>query len=185
MLQEIYQRGPISCGIATTKEFHEYTGGIFEDKTNRTEITHEISIVGFGEENGVKFWNLRNSWGINWGEQGFARVVRGTNNIAIETDCTWATPLDTWTNNTKHNTTDKERLDPANNSTNGPYPIPHSLTDLTGNPQSCRYSGATFAKVPERRPDVMSWEEVDVTALPVNWDWRNVNGSNWLSWNKN
>jgi cathepsin X len=31
----------------------------------------------------------------------------------------------------------------------------------------------------------MSWDTVDVGALPDNWDWRNVSGKNYLSWNKN
>lgn len=31
----------------------------------------------------------------------------------------------------------------------------------------------------------MSWETVDVNALPDGWDWRNATGKNYLSWNKN
>jgi cathepsin X len=30
-----------------------------------------------------------------------------------------------------------------------------------------------------------SWEQVDTSSLPANWDWRNMNGTNYLSWNKN
>lgn len=37
----------------------------------------------------------------------------------------------------------------------------------------------------ERRPKVMSWEEIDVNALPKTWDWRNISGKNYVSWNKN
>ena len=33
MMQEIYQRGPIACGIAVTQEMEDYTSGIFEDLT--------------------------------------------------------------------------------------------------------------------------------------------------------
>lgn len=40
---------------------------------------------------------IRNSWGSAWGEKGFFRLVRGINNIGIETDCVWADPKDTWT----------------------------------------------------------------------------------------
>lgn len=69
---------------------------------------HEVAIVGWGEENGVKFWNVRNSWGSHWGENGFFRVVRGVNNIAIESSCYWGTPLDTWTEGVKHITTEEE-----------------------------------------------------------------------------
>ena len=54
-----------------------YTSGIFEDLSGDLDVTHEISIVGFGEENGEKYWVVRNSWGANWGENGFAKVARG------------------------------------------------------------------------------------------------------------
>jgi len=31
----------------------------------------------------------------------------------------------------------------------------------------------------------MSWDEVDPSELPKNWDWGNMDGKNYLSWNKN
>jgi len=108
MIQEIYQRGPIACGIAVTDEMEAYTGGIFEDKTGDLDVVHEISIVGYGEEKGTPYWLVRNSWGTHWGEDGFMKIVRGKNNMAIESDCAWATPLDTWTDQKTHVTTEKE-----------------------------------------------------------------------------
>lgn len=48
MINEILQRGPISCTIAVTDELINYTGGIFEDKTGRKELDHEISVNGWG-----------------------------------------------------------------------------------------------------------------------------------------
>jgi cathepsin X len=102
MMQEIYQRGPISCAIAVPEALEEYTGGIYCDETGDKKQVHAISVVGYGEENGQKFWTVRNSWGEHWGEGGFFRVCRGTNNIAIEKTCNWATPEDTWTNPQMH-----------------------------------------------------------------------------------
>merc|ERR1712007_227208 len=100
-MNEIFQRGPVACGCAVPDSLEKYEGGICHDMTGDTEIVHDISIVGFGEEevNGtmVKFWKVRNSWGQHFGENGFFRVVRGINNIGIESDCHWATPVDTWT----------------------------------------------------------------------------------------
>ena len=65
MMQEIYQRGPIACGVAVPDALENYTSGIFIDKTNDTDIVHDISVVGFGVENGTKYWTVRNSWGTH------------------------------------------------------------------------------------------------------------------------
>ena len=86
------QNGPIVCSMDSTPEFHNYTGGIFNDTTGADDLNHAISLVGYGVENGVSFWIGRNSWGTYWGEKGFFRIVRGTNNLGIEEDCTYANP---------------------------------------------------------------------------------------------
>lgn len=102
MMNEIYQRGPISCQLALTMEFYNYTGGIFEDETGKKGYEHDISITGWGEQNGVKYWNLRNSWGTYWGEDGDMRIVRGKDNLGVETRCSWGVPRDTWTNDERN-----------------------------------------------------------------------------------
>ena len=78
MLQEVYQRGPIACGIAVPDALETYTGGIFCDTTGDMSVVHDISVVGYGVENGTKFWKIKNSWGPSWGEKGYYRIVRGT-----------------------------------------------------------------------------------------------------------
>ena len=37
---------------------------------------HAVALVGFGTENNIEYWTLRNSWGKNWGEDGYFRVER-------------------------------------------------------------------------------------------------------------
>jgi cathepsin X len=49
MMNEIYQRGPITCEVAITSELKNYTSGIFVDKTGRTADDHVVTINGWGE----------------------------------------------------------------------------------------------------------------------------------------
>lgn len=121
-MNELVQRGPFACSIAVTQELDDYKGGIFYDDTGDKYTVHEVAIVGYGEQNGVKFWNVRNSWGAHWGENGFFRIVRGINNLAIESSCYWGTPLDTWTEGELHTTTIEEQNDPRNDKTVYDFP---------------------------------------------------------------
>eukprot|EP00825_Cyclidium_porcatum_P042994 TRINITY_DN5_c0_g1_i5.p1 TRINITY_DN5_c0_g1~~TRINITY_DN5_c0_g1_i5.p1 ORF type:complete len:209 (+),score=37.09 TRINITY_DN5_c0_g1_i5:271-897(+) len=45
MMNEIYQRGPITCSLDATQEFYNYTGGIFIDKSGSLNLDHAISLV--------------------------------------------------------------------------------------------------------------------------------------------
>jgi cathepsin X len=185
MMQEIYQRGPIACGIAVTDALEDWKGGIFEDKTGDLEIVHDISIVGYGEENGTKFWNVRNSWGTHFSEQGFVRVIRGINNLAIESDCAWAVPKDTWTIKAEHKTTEAEKNDPRNAKyvKNGVYPDASAESFLKHG--TCRRVEKAEFKTGMKPPTTVAWDEVDAAALPEAWDWRNINGTNYVSWSVN
>ena len=95
MMAEL-QRGPIACSVAVTDEFFTLRDfSVFEDTTGDTDLDHSISVVGYGTDDaasGKDYWIIRNSWGSYWGMSGHARVIRGSNNIGIESNCQYAIP---------------------------------------------------------------------------------------------
>ena len=188
MMNELVQRGPFACSIAVTQELDDYKGGIFYDDTGDKYTVHEVAIVGYGEQNGVKFWNVRNSWGAHWGENGFFRIVRGINNLAIESSCYWGTPLDTWTEGELHTTTAEEQNDPRNDKTVYDFPQPefHATNDnFLQEYKGCRVPKANFTNGPMLKTGNSSHTFLPVDVLPKSVDWRDMDGRNYMSWNKN
>ena len=39
---------------------------------------HAVTMVGWGEENGQKYWKIKNSWNEQWGNNGHFLIARGT-----------------------------------------------------------------------------------------------------------
>merc|ERR1719336_166704 len=93
MKAEIYKRGPIGCGMDVTPNFEKYTGGIYSEKKRFAMLNHEISVVGWGVEDGTEFWWVRNSWGTYWGIDGFFKIKMHEDNLGIEKQCDWGVPI--------------------------------------------------------------------------------------------
>ncbi|XP_057949837.1 ervatamin-B-like [Malania oleifera] len=68
---------PVSITIDASGEyFMHYNGGIFRGPCGSGH-NHAVTIVGYGvEENGAKYWLIKNSWGEQWGENGYMRLQR-------------------------------------------------------------------------------------------------------------
>jgi len=87
MLTYVAETGPVSvCVDAAPWQY--YTGGVL--KTCGTSIDHAVQATGYGVQNGIQTWNVRNSWGADWGEQGYIWLERGKNLCEIATIVTAA-----------------------------------------------------------------------------------------------
>lgn len=61
-----------------------YKGGIFTDhKCEDDRGDQNALLVGYGTENDVDYWIVANTWGKDWGEDGFIRLLRNQNHCGI------------------------------------------------------------------------------------------------------
>jgi len=76
-LKEAVSIGPVSVAIeADTRTFQLYTSGVLTSTECGTNLDHGVLITGYGRENGLDYWNVKNSWGVSWGESGYVKIGR-------------------------------------------------------------------------------------------------------------
>ncbi|GAB4846954.1 hypothetical protein Ancab_025964 [Ancistrocladus abbreviatus] len=67
---------PVSVAIeASGRELQLYQSGVFTGECG-TELDHAVVAVGYGTEDGKDYWVVRNSWGTDWGEDGYIKIER-------------------------------------------------------------------------------------------------------------
>ncbi|CAL2043921.1 unnamed protein product [Caenorhabditis brenneri] len=81
---EIMRNGPVEVGFLVYSDFYQYKSGIYKHVAGRELGGHAVKILGWGVENGTPYWLAANSWNVNWGEKGYFRIMRGTNECGIE-----------------------------------------------------------------------------------------------------
>jgi len=100
MKETLYNQGPLyvyyNCGKregndtilreASTK-FDHYASGIYDVPGCPTHenMNHALVIVGYGTEDGIDYWKVKNSWGTSYGDQGYIKIKRNANMCGIAT----------------------------------------------------------------------------------------------------
>jgi cathepsin C len=99
MMGEIHDNGPIIVAFMAPSSLFYYTGGVFTGEKPSWHVdqkvpglnvweqtNHAVVAIGWGVDGstGMKYWIIKNTWGAEWGEQGYFRIRRGTDECAIE-----------------------------------------------------------------------------------------------------
>ncbi|MDR3549609.1 MAG: C1 family peptidase [Candidatus Pacebacteria bacterium] len=74
--REIVARGPVATDMTAWDDFSYYTGGIYRHTYGKGSGGHAVALFGWGLDSAtnVSYWIVMNSWGPEWGENGFIRI---------------------------------------------------------------------------------------------------------------
>ncbi|VDO91123.1 unnamed protein product [Heligmosomoides polygyrus] len=68
--RDIMKYGPVVAAFTVYEDFMHYKSGIYKHTAGSERGGHAVKIIGWGEENGVPYWIVANSWNTDWGEDG-------------------------------------------------------------------------------------------------------------------
>jgi hypothetical protein len=84
VLHALVNNGPLVV-IVQADAWSSYQNGVMDPCTDMSnvDLNHAVVLTGYGKD----YWTIRNSWGVTWGEKGYARLKK-TETPACGTDKT-------------------------------------------------------------------------------------------------
>jgi len=84
-LEAAVAQQPVSVAIEADKTvFQHYTSGVLTNEACGENLDHGVLAVGYGTDNGQKYWKVKNSWGTTFGENGYIRIEKGSAEVGGE-----------------------------------------------------------------------------------------------------
>ena len=87
---EIMNNGPVVTSFNVYSDFMDYwmkdaaSGKVYIRNSDEPNGGHAVVITGWGEQEGIKYWEIRNSWGLT-GDKGYCKIAMSI-----------STPKDKW-----------------------------------------------------------------------------------------
>ncbi len=80
----VAHNGPVVTAFVIYSDFLYYKSGVYRHVSGTIEGGHDVVIVGYDDEE--QCWIVKNSWGPDWGDNGYFRVAMGVNECMVETE---------------------------------------------------------------------------------------------------
>lgn len=85
---------PVSVAFEVVTGFRFYKRGVYTSTkcgNSPMDVNHAVLAVGYGVENGVPYWLIKNSWGADWGDNGYFKMEMGKNMCGVATCASYPT----------------------------------------------------------------------------------------------
>lgn len=94
MTAALHQYGPLAVTV-DADTWYSYSGGIVRQHCSASSpADHAVQVTGYGIDTsthpGVEYWWVRNSWGPDWGEDGYIQLFRGDNVCGVANNVSYA-----------------------------------------------------------------------------------------------
>ena len=89
MIDYVKSTGPLSVCVDAT-DWASYVKGVVS--SCGTDVNHCVQVVAVDTASNNGYWQIRNSWGTEWGEGGYIRLSVGQDMCGITTDPTFSSP---------------------------------------------------------------------------------------------
>lgn len=95
IMYDIATNGPVQSGMRIYEDFFQYSSGVYRHQWGSYAGGHAIKIIGWGVDSysGLDYWIVANSWGTDWGMNGYYWIVKGRDECEIEACCLSGQPL--------------------------------------------------------------------------------------------
>ena len=78
-LEKALQLGPVSVSVEADQDvFQGYESGVLNSDECGTNLDHGVLAVGYGTQKGQGYWIVKNSWGADWGQEGYLWIARSS-----------------------------------------------------------------------------------------------------------
>lgn len=81
---EIMTNGPVEAAYDVYEDFLAYKSGVYTHTTGQFLGGHAVKMLGWGVEDNTPYWLIANSWNPDWGDQGYFKIRRGSDECGIE-----------------------------------------------------------------------------------------------------